>query len=238
MKRIEWTQERLDKVANYNGSSNDTMLFAFIAADNEIDKDNERFSLKSLKTISSMLIGKTGQIGLPNEVKALARVIESNVRIDPNKRTKFGSVYVYVEAVAYIKKNFATEGICNKIDNGEITEISLGVSCDKKHQTSDGIVITDVTDVYEWSLIPPVSKNMIKFVIKGYNARIIAEAPKDITLEQLLSQMDKVQGIYSAMGIGSYDGCYGGNDYQTEIVFDYDSVIKAVEDVPLNIIGD
>ena len=238
MKRVEWTQERLDKVANYNGSSNNTMLFAFIAADNEIDKDNERFSLKSLKTISSMLIGKTGQIGLPDEAKALARVIESNVRIDPNKRTKSGSVYVYVEAVAYIKKNFATEGICNKIDNGEITEISLGVSCNKKHQTSDGIVITDVADVYEWSLIPPVGKNTIKFVIKGYNARIIAEAPKDITLEQLLSQMDKVQGIYSAMGIGSYDGCYGGNDYQTEIVFDYDSVIKTIEDVPLKIIED
>ena len=238
MKRVEWTQERLDKVANYNGSSNGTMLFAFIAADNENDKDNERFSLKSLKTISSMLMGKTGQIGLPDEAKALARVIESNVRIDPNKRTKSGSVYVYVEAVAYIKKNFATEGICNKIDNGEITEISLGVSCNKKHQTSEGIVITDVTDVYEWSLIPPIGKNTIKFVIKGYNARIIAEAPKDITLEQLLSQMDKVQGIYSAMGIGSYDGCYGGNDYQTEIVFDYDSVIKTVEDVPIKIIED
>lgn len=238
MKRVEWTQERLDKVENYNGSSNGTMLFAFIAADNEIDKDNERFSLKSLKTISSMLIGKTGQIGLPNEAKALARVIESNVRIDPNKRTKSGSVYVYVEAVAYIKKNFATEGICNKIDNGEITEISLGVSCNKKHQTSDGIVITDVADVYEWSLVPPQTNNIIRFAIKGNDDRYyVAEAPKDITLEQLLKQSDNIVGAYSAMGLGTYEEHFD-DERPTDIVFDYDSIVKVSDNDSFNIIED
>lgn len=244
MKRVEWTQERLNKVNKYLSNSptsgNDAMLFSFVAADNEIDKDNERFSLKSLKTISSILIGKTGQIGLPNEAKTLARIIESNVRIDPNKRTKSGLVYVYVEAVAYIKKNFATESICNKINNGEIkiTEVSLGVSCNKKHQTFDGIVITDVADVYEWSLVPPRTNNIIRFAIKGNDDRYyVAEAPKDITLEQLLKQSDNIVGAYSAMGLGTYEEHFD-DERPTDIAFDYDSVVKVSDNDSFNIIED
>lgn len=239
MKRVEWTQERLDKVKKYCGSSFDdgslTMLFSFVAADNDIDKDNERFSLKSLKTISSMLVGKVGHIGLSNEKQALARVVESNVRIDSNKRTKSGSVYIYVEAIAYIKRTPATEKICEKIENDEITEISLGVSCKSKQRTSECVVASDVNEVYEWSLVPPIDKNVIRFAIKGNDDnRYVAEAPKDITLEQLLEQMDRIIGAYGAMGIGTYEENFDG-ERTTDFIFDYDSVMKTGYDTPYKI---
>lgn len=242
MKRVMWTQERVDKVKEYLKGSpfgEDAMLFSFIAADNDIDKENERFSLKSLKTIASLLVGKRGQIGLSADCKyAGARVIETNVRFDPYKKTKYGWAYIYVEAIAFIQRNMASQKICEKIDNDEITEVSLGVSCGHKHKSFDCTILTDVTDVYEWSLVPPRTNNIIRFAIKGNDDRYyVAEAPKDITLEQLLKQSDNIVGAYSAMGVGTYEEHFDG-EHPADIVFDYDSVVKASDNDSFNIIED
>lgn len=242
MKRVMWTQERVDKVKEYLKGSpfgEDAMLFSFIAADNDIDKENERFSLKSLKTIASLLIGKRGQIGLSTDCKyAGARVIETNVKFDPYKKTKYGWAYIYVEAIAFIQRNMASQKICEKIDNDEITEVSLGVSCGHKHKSSDCTILTDVTDVYEWSLVPPRTNNIIRFAIKGNDDRYyVAEAPKDITLEQLLKQSDNIVGAYSAMGLGTYEEHFD-DERPADIVFDYDSVVKASDNDSFNIIED
>jgi hypothetical protein len=242
MKRVEWTQERVDKVKEYLKGSpfgEDAMLFSFIAADNDVDKENERFSLKSLKTIASLLIGKRGQIGLSANCKyAGARVIETNVKFDPNKKTKYGWAYIYVEAIAFIQRNMASQKICEKIDNDEITEVSLGVSCGHKHKSSDCTILTDVTDVYEWSLVEKKLKPTIEFNLLCNGIVIPAEAPKDMTLEQLLNQVDKInpKEKYSK-GISSMDK--EERDYLIpSLVFDYDSVVKGNNASGIEIIED
>lgn len=45
----------------------------------------------------------------------------------------------------------------------------------------------------------------IKFVLNGCDILFIAEAPKDITLEQLLKQCDKIKPDWCACGICSLD---------------------------------
>lgn len=77
---------------------------------------------------------------------------------------------------------------------------------------------------------------MIKFVLNGCDISFIAEAPKDITLEQLLKQCDKIKPDWCACGICSYEKVYGNSQNDTEIFIGYDSITKAEIDVPCIIV--
>ena len=79
-------------------------------------------------------------------------------------------------------------------------------------------------------------KKVIKFILNGCDISFIAEAPADITLEQLLKQCDKIKPDWCACGICSYGKVYGDADYETEIVIGYDSIKKADDDVSCSIV--
>lgn len=66
----------------------------------------------------------------------------------------------------------------------------------------------------------------IKFLLDGCDISFYAEAPKNITLEQLLKQCDRIVPDWCACGIRTLD-----SDQDAEIIFDYDDVVKANEDV-------
>ena len=75
---------------------------------------------------------------------------------------------------------------------------------------------------------------MIRFLLNGCDISFVAEAPKDITLEKLLKQADRIKPDWCACGIKSV-----GDDYkscETEIIFDYDDVKKTSEDVSCKIL--
>ncbi len=71
----------------------------------------------------------------------------------------------------------------------------------------------------------------MKFVLNGCDISFIAEAPKDITLEQLLKQCDKIVPDWCACGICSCD-----DDWETEIFIDYNDIKKANENVSCKIV--
>lgn len=80
----------------------------------------------------------------------------------------------------------------------------------------------------------------IKFLLNGADLRFVAEAPKDMTLEQLLKQCDRIIpdycecgicSVYAERGLGSETDW----DPETELVFDYDSVRKTSDDVSCRI---
>ena len=72
---------------------------------------------------------------------------------------------------------------------------------------------------------------MIKFVLNGCDISFIAEAPEDITLEQLLKQCDKIKPNWCACGICSYEKVYKDSHHDTEIFIGYDRISKANDDV-------
>ena len=78
--------------------------------------------------------------------------------------------------------------------------------------------------------------NKIKFILNGCDISFIAEAPADITLEQLLKQCDKIKPDWCACGICSYEEAYRDADYEAEIIIDYDSIKKANDDVSCSIV--
>lgn len=74
--------------------------------------------------------------------------------------------------------------------------------------------------------------NKMKFILNGCDISFVAEAPRDITLEQLIKQTDKIKPDWCACGI-----CSCSNpSYASEIIIDYDSVRKANDNVPCTIL--
>lgn len=76
----------------------------------------------------------------------------------------------------------------------------------------------------------------IKFLLDGCDICFLAEAPADMTLEQLLKQADKIKPDWCACGIRSLKSAGFKETAQPEIVFGYDSVQKTNEDVPCRIL--
>ena len=75
----------------------------------------------------------------------------------------------------------------------------------------------------------------MKFILNGCDISFIAEAPDDITLKQLIRQCDKIKPDYCACGICSLEYEEYPENTEPEIIFEYDSVRKANEDVSCRI---
>ena len=75
----------------------------------------------------------------------------------------------------------------------------------------------------------------MKFVLNGCDISFVAEAPADITLEQLLKQCDRIKPHWCACGICSISKSVYSEDDAAEIIIGYDSVEKANDDVSCTI---
>lgn len=75
----------------------------------------------------------------------------------------------------------------------------------------------------------------MKFVLNGCDISFVAEAPADITLEQLLKQCDRIKPHWCACGICSIPNSAYSEDDDAEIIIWYDSVEKANDDVSCTI---
>ena len=75
----------------------------------------------------------------------------------------------------------------------------------------------------------------MKFVLNGCDISFIAEAPADITLEQLLKQCDKIKPYWCACGICTLEAADWPEDTDPEILIGYDSIYKANDDVNCNV---
>lgn len=73
----------------------------------------------------------------------------------------------------------------------------------------------------------------MKFMLNGCDISFIAEAPNDITLEQLLKQTDKIEPAWCACGIRSLKE--SEQHFPVEIVIGYSEIRKADESVPCQI---
>ena len=80
----------------------------------------------------------------------------------------------------------------------------------------------------------------MKFILNGCDISFIAEAPEDITLKQLLKQCDKIKPNWCACGICSYEKVYEKElyeeEYEPEIIIDYNGIRKANDDVSCRIV--
>lgn len=204
-------------------SKDEVYAFPVILCDNDIDRDNERFSVKTLKALAKMFIGKTGIFDHnPKGENQTARIFDTEVKTDKSRKTVTGEDYTYLLAKAYMIKTGKTSDLISEIEAGIKKEVS--VSCkieseicsicgaDKRVKPCSHIkgrtygkkvchtVLENPTDAYEWSFVAiPAQPNA--GVSKRFSDDGDLSVGKNISKskEELISELEKKDNIISML---------------------------------------
>ncbi len=165
--------ELINKYTRRSYSEDEIYVFSLVLCDNEIDRDNERFSEDALKKLEKLFVGVTGITDHdPKTENQTARIFSCRTETIEDRLTSDGKPYVQLKARAYIPRADSSE-LINLIDSGIKKEVSVGCSvsrricsvCGKsisvcghiKGRYYDGrfcyAALEDPTDAYEWSFV-------------------------------------------------------------------------------------
>lgn len=180
------TDEDLSLIGKYTRkqmSKEELYAFPLILCDNEIDRDNEKFTVSALEELAKLFIGKTGIFDHDMSSKdQTARIYSTEIRTDDTKKTADDEPYTYIQAKAYMVRTEKNKDLIAEIDAGIKKETSVGCSvksvicsvCGKnirsehcehiKGNTYGGkfccYLLTEPSDAYEWSFVAvPAQKN-------------------------------------------------------------------------------
>ena len=172
-------ESKLDKINRFSRrelKEEEIYSFPVILCDNEIDRDLEKFTVESLKKLAAMFVGKTGIFNHdPKGENQTARIYETEVVTDPDRKTADGEQYTYLKANAYMVRTSSNADLIKEIDAGIKKEVSVGCSVGKEVCSICGIdrknggcfhkkgktyngrlcfrLLKDPIDAYEWSFV-------------------------------------------------------------------------------------
>ncbi len=178
--------ELINKYTRRQYKSDELYVFNVVLCDNEIDRDNEVFSINALNQLSNLFIGKTG-IANHNPVaeNQTARIFACRVENVQGKKTTYGADYYRLLAKAYMPKNEYTQKDIQLIEAGIKKEVSVGCSIDRvlcsvcktdvrqhscehfKGENGCYYILDNITDAYEWSFVAVPSQKEAG-VVKSY----------------------------------------------------------------------
>lgn len=196
-------QETLDKInalTRREFKAEELYTFPVVLCHNDIDRDGERFSDNALDDMARLFVGKTGIFDHnPTADNQSARIYDTEVIDDAERKTAWGGAYRYLKGFAYMVRTDANADLITEIDAGIKKEVS--VSCSALHRTCsvcgqelskgecahkrgeiyDGkpchTVLDGITDAYEWSFVA-VPAQVGAGVTKSYHEK------GGITMEQ------------------------------------------------------
>ncbi|MBQ9376083.1 MAG: hypothetical protein IJU04_07105 [Ruminococcus sp.] len=180
------TDELLEKVNKFSRAkltADEIYTFPVVLCDNEIDRDFERFSIDSLKTLAELFVGKTGIFDHnPKGENQTARIFDTELKISTDRKTQTGEPYACLVGKAYMVRTEKNEDLIMEIDAGIKKEVS--VSCSVKSQICSicgadnkkapcthikgatygdevcHFILNEPNDAYEWSFVAiPAQRN-------------------------------------------------------------------------------
>lgn len=181
--------EKINSYALADLTAEDVFVFSVVLCDNEIDRDGERFTVESLKTLEQLFVGKTAIMNHSMKTEDQnARTFKTELITDGRKNS-LGEDYYYLKAWAYMVRTESNADLIKEIQAGIKKETSVGCSVSEircsicgndrrkkrcshiKGNEYDGRLCFDElinpTDAYEWSFVAvPAQKNA--GVTKGY----------------------------------------------------------------------
>lgn len=179
-------EEALGLIARFTRSTpkaEDLYTFTVTLCDNEIDRDNERFSVEALQTLSELFVGVTGIFDHSmKSADQTARIYKTQVIRDESKLTSYGEPYVHLKAWCYMLRTPKNQELIDEIEGGIKKEVSVSCSVQAKlcsfcghdlrsHECSHAVgetvngklchaILSEPTDAYEWSFVAvPAQKN-------------------------------------------------------------------------------
>lgn len=201
--------ELIGRFARKKLSRDELYTFSLILCDNEIDRDNEKFTVESLHKLAELFVGKTGIFDHNMKSKdQTARIYAAEVMTDETRKTADGEVYTYILAKAYTVRTEKNKDLIAEIDAGIKKETSVGCSvreikcsiCGKDIKTQGCehrkgkvyggkiccYLLNDPADAYEWSFVAvPAQKNagIVKSFDPSRDSEDLAEIAKEIRQE-------------------------------------------------------
>jgi hypothetical protein len=199
-------------------SLDDVYTFSILLCDNEIDRDNERFSIDALYKLSTLFVGKTGIFD--HNMRAenqSARIYDCYVEADESKKTKSGEIYHKLMAKAYMPKTEKNQDLITEIESGIKKEVSVGCSvgnitcsicgedmrtykCEHIKGKSYNVqgkekiahaVLDCPTDAYEWSFVA-VPAQREAGVVKKFNLKDDYKKSADDDFSKLPEDKEKL----------------------------------------------
>ncbi len=192
LKGLEIVKSDLEKINQYTRRSftaDEVYSFSVVLCDNDVDRDNERFTVESLFALEKLFLGKTGIFDHnPKAENQSARIYDCFVEAVSERKTATGDDYFRLVAKAYIPKCKSNEDLILAIDSGILKEVSIGCAVSEKKCSICGKtegechhikgktygkekcihLLLNPTDAYEWSFVAiPAQKQA--GVIKRFN---------------------------------------------------------------------
>lgn len=201
------TLAKINKFTRRELTADEVFCFSVILCDNEIDRDNEKFSVDALNKLAQLYVGKTGIFNHdPKGENQTARIYDTAVIRDETRKTADREVYTYLQAEVYMVKTEKNADLIKEIDGGIKKEVSVGCAvereicsiCGKDRRTNPcnhrkgasyggkkcfGI-LNSPTDAYEWSFVAvPAQRNA--GVTKRYGEDYANKGafPEEVSLE-------------------------------------------------------
>lgn len=135
-KSFELSDEIMQKINKFTRrelTSDEVYAFPVILCDNEIDRDGECFSVSALEKLKELFVGKTGIFDHnPKGENQTARIFDTQIIEDCERKTSTGENYVYLEGKAYILRSEKNKELIGEIDGGIKKEVSVSVSVEKE----------------------------------------------------------------------------------------------------------
>lgn len=168
--------EKINRFTRRELTEDEVYCFSVVLCDNEIDRDNEKFSVSALNKLAELYVGKTGIFNHdPKGENQTARIYETEVLTDPTRKTADGEEYTYLKASAYMVRTASNADLIREIDGGIKKEVSVGCAvaketcsiCGRDLRTGECAhrkgrsyngrkcyhTLSDPTDAYEWSFV-------------------------------------------------------------------------------------
>lgn len=192
--------EKLNRFTRRKHTAEEVYLFDLILCDNDIDRDGDCFSEAALHTLKERFVGVTGIFDHdPRSGNQTARIFDTEVCTDANRKTANGLPYQYLKATAYMIRTENNADLIREIDGGIKKEVSISCSASSqicsicgtnRLQKSCGhikgrryadstcyCILDGITDAYEWSFVAvPAQKNagVTKRMGSGANSENLA----------------------------------------------------------------
>lgn len=132
VKTSQLKEGELEKVNSYLRTpltESDIYMISVVLCSNEIDDNYEQFTEESLIKLSKLFVGKTGVFDNNNQYgNSTIRIISCEVKKIEGKKNKVGEDFYQLVARAFILKQKHNEQLINFIENGIVTEVSVGCS--------------------------------------------------------------------------------------------------------------
>ena len=168
--------EAINAFAKTALTAEEVYTFSVILCDNEVDRDNERFTEGTLAELRELFVGKTGICDHDwRTANQKARIYRTELVSDPERRTAMGAVYQALKAYAYMLRTPSNAELIAEIEGGIKKETSVGCAvarvlcsvCGRelggdgcghvKGETYGGTLccgeLDGAVDAYEWSFV-------------------------------------------------------------------------------------